>query len=61
MSTHDRYEEIRKMSVADREEIFRFAMQRSKEMLSGIESKSTSSANVTESKKVTKKDALSFR
>lgn len=40
MTTYDKYEEIRKMSMADRREIYQFALQRSREMLSGIDSSS---------------------
>ncbi|MBN2526400.1 MAG: hypothetical protein JXR76_08400 [Deltaproteobacteria bacterium] len=60
MSTHNKYEEIRKMSAADREEIYRFAMQRSKEMLSGIDCESQSISPINDVG-TSSKDKLSFR
>ena len=37
MMNQKKYNEIRKMSPKDREEIHQFAIQRSREMLSGLE------------------------
>lgn len=60
MPAYDKYEEIRKMSVADREEIYQYAMQRSKEMLSGIDFESQSMSPPSEIS-ASGKHKLSFR
>ena len=52
MTSNGKYEEIRRMSREDRREIHQFAMQRSRELLAGIDKRSTRAAKSLEAPSV---------
>ena len=54
MTKNDKYEEIRRMSREDRREIHEFAVQRSRELLAGIEKRSTSTTKSLDAPSVLK-------